>query len=444
MNSIFNILKAEKLTSLKIRYDFRTDTFGFTAGKEWEANTDFSKYNKTFYIGSVLTDDNICLGTAEVNEMIKKHGATAYFEQVKDLIRQGKHFGVDMLYHDKLNIRFVCGIHSLKRGINSKSHAMMAGATRRHSFDSTELAVIIDALNLSRAMTFKNIAAQIPFGGCKSAIQMDTLDLSNMEVLGFLAYACDSTRCVTGPDMSMPKEMVKIMNSNFTMQYCGGPGSALGDTAIPTSYGVYLALKQAVKFKTGSESLAGMSAAIQGMGAVGYAMAQNLAKEGVKLYIANRSPEKVERFMKEYPNIDVTPVPFDEILKVDADILSPCAIGGVLGEEEIADIKFSYIFGGGNNQLRATNQEEEIRLAKLLDKRGILFQTEWWHNCAGVMSAVMEYTYGYSKTSVDLIKAVEEIVPSQTWKNLNQAKELGLTPTENAYKSCQDLIYGNG
>ena len=443
MNSIFDMLKAENLTSLKIRYDFRTDQFGFTAGREWEKTTDFSKYNKTFYLSSSLTDNNIYLGTKQINEMIKKHGASEYFEQVKDLIRQGKHFGVDMLYNDKFNIRFVCGLHSLKRGINNKSHAAMAGATRRHGFDSTELEVIIDALNLSRAMTFKNIAAQIPFGGCKTAIQMNTLDLSNMELLGFLAYACDSTRCFTGPDMSMPKEMVKIMNSNFTMQYVGGPGSALGDTAVPTSYGVYLALKQAVKFKTGSESLEGMSAAIQGMGAVGYAMAQNLAKEKVKLYIANRNPERAERFVKENPTCDVTIVPFEEILKVEADILSPCAIGGILGEEEIAEIKFSYIFGGGNNQLRATNQEEEIRLAKLLDKRGILFQTEWWHNCAGVLSAAMEYTYGYSKTNADLIKAVEEIVPIQTWENLNQAKELGITPTENAYKKCQDLIYGD-
>ena len=443
MTSIFNVLKAENLTTLKIRYDFRTDIFRFTAGREWDESVNFSQYNKTFTVHSILTDENIYLGTAQVIAMIEKYGLVEYFEQVKDLIRQGKHFGVDMLYNDKFNIRFICGLHSLKRGINSKSHAMMAGATRRHSFDSTELEVFVDALNLSRAMSFKNIAAQIPFGGCKSAIQMDMLDISNMEVMGFLAYACDSTRCVTGPDVSMPKEMVKIMNSNFTMQYCGGPGSALGDTAVPTAYGVYLALKQAVKFKTGSDSLDGMSVAIQGMGAVGYAMAQNIAKEKTKLYIANRSPERVERFMKEHPDCDVTPIPFDEILKVDADVLCPCAIGGILGEEEIAAIKFKYIFGGGNNQLRATNQEDEIRLAKLLDKRGILFQTEWWHNCAGVLAAVMEYTYGFSKTGDDLIKAVEEIVPSQTWKNLSRAKELGITPTESAYYNCKDLIYGD-
>ena len=443
MASIFDVLKAEHLTTLKIRYDFRTDVFRFIAAREWDNGTDFSQYNKTFYSQSILTDNNICLGTAQVIEMFEKHGINKYFEQVKDLIRQGKHFGIDMLYNHKFNIRFVCGLHSLKRGVNNKSHAMMAGATRRRSLEDAELNVIIDALNLSRAMSFKNIPANVPFGGCKTAIQMDALDISNMEVMGFLAYACDSTRCLTGPDMSMPKEMVKIMNDNFTMQYCGGPGSALGDTAIPTAYGVYLALKQAVKFKTGSESLNGMSAAIQGMGSVGYSLAKNLAEENVKLYIANRSPERVERFLKEHPDYDVTVVPFEEILNVDADILCPCAVGGVLGEEEISVIKFKYIFGGGNNQLRATNQDEEIRLAKLLDERGILFQIEWWHNCAGVLSAAMEYMYGFNKTSADLMKAVEETVPTQTWKNLVRAKEAGITPTESAYNNCQEIIYGD-
>ena len=443
MASLFNVLKAEGLTTLKLRYDFRTGVFCFFAAKEWDADVDFSKYNKTFYSHSILTDKNTYLNTQQVIAMFEKHGQAEYFEKVKDLLRQGKHLGVDMIYNDKFNIRFVCGIHSTKRGVNNKSHATMAGATRRHGFDKAELDVITDALNLSRAMTFKNIAANIPHGGCKTAIQMDAPDISNMEMLGFLAYACDSIRTMTGPDMNMPKELVKIMNENYTMQYSGGPGSALGDTAVPTSYGVYLALKQAVKFKTGSESLDGFSAAVQGLGAVGYEMAKNLAKEKTKLYIADINQANIDRFMKEYSSHDVTVVSTDEILKVEADVFCPCAMGAVLGEEEIAAIKFKYVFGPANNQLRATSQDEEIRLAKLLDKRGILFQTEWWHNCAGVLGAAMEYTYGYSKTNADLLKAVEEIVPTQTWKNLNRAKAEGVTPTESAYNCCQDLIYGN-
>ena len=443
MSSLFKILKAEGLTTLKLRYDFRTDVFRFSAAKEWDCATDFSKYNKTFNVGSILIDDAVYLNNAQVIELFQKHSELEYLEKIKGLIRQGKHFGVDFLYNDKYDIRFICGIHSPRRGVNNKSHATMAGATRRKDLTLPEIDAIIDALNLSRAMAFKNVAADIPFGGCKTTVQMDSPDITDMELMGFMAYACDTTRCFTGPDMAFPKEMVKVLNDNFTMQYCGGPGSALGDTAIPTAYGVYLALKQAVKFQTGSESLDGMSVAVQGLGAVGYATAKYVAQEKTKLYIADINEAALERFVAEHPDHDVTIVPTDEITYVDADIFCPSAMGGLFGEEEIEVLKFKYIFGGANNQLRATSQEDEIRLAKLIAERGILYQVEWWHNCAGVLAAGMEYTYGFTKNNEDLMNAVEEVVPGQTWKNLNRAKEQGVTPTESAYLSCNEVIYGD-
>lgn len=443
MSSLFNILKAEGLTTFKIRYNFRTDVFRYTAAKEWDATTDFSMYNRTINVGSAMTDEAVYLNTSDVLDMFERHGEIAYLEEIQELVRQGKHFGVDMLYNDKFNIRFICGIHSPKRGVNNKSHAIMAGATRRKDLSLPEIDAIIDALNLSRAMAFKNVAADIPFGGCKTTIQMDTPDITNMEVMGFMAYACDTTRCFTGPDMAFPKEMVKVMNDNFTMQYCGGPGSALGDTAVPTAYGVYLALKQAVKFQTGSESLDGMSVAVQGLGAVGYSTARYLAAEKTKLFIADINEDALNRFVNEFPNHDVTIVPTDEIINVEADIFCPSAMGGLFGEEEIKALRFKYIIGGANNQLRATSQEEEIRLAKLIADRGILYQIEWWHNCAGVLAAGMEYTYGFTKNNDDLVKAVEDVVPKQTWKNLNRAKDQGVTPTESAYLSCNEEIYGD-
>ena len=444
MSSIFNILKAEGLTTLKLRYDFRTGVFRFMAAKEWQPDTDFSKYNKTFGISSNLTDTAVYLGTDEVVALFEKHGQTVHLNRVKDLVCQGKHVGIDMLYNDKFNIRFICGVHSPKRGINNKSHATMAGATRRKDLALAEMDAIIDALNLSRAMAFKNIAADIPFGGCKTTIQMDNPDINNMEVMGFLAYACDTTRCLTGPDMAFPKEMVKVMNQNFTMQYVGGPGSALGDTAIPTAYGVYLALKQAVKFHSGSESLDGKSVAIQGLGAVGYAMAECVLREGITtLFVADINGASIDRLLKAYPDRNIQVVDTSEIIDIEADIFCPSAMGGIFGEAEIARIKFQYIIGGANNQLRATSQEEEIRLANLIADRGIVFQADWWHNCAGVLAAAMEYVHGYDKNNDDLVKAVEEVVPVQTWKNFNRAKEQGITPTESAYRACNELIYGD-
>ena len=273
---------------------------------------------------------------------------------------------------------------------------------------------------------------------------MKEFQVTEMEIMGFLAYVCDSSRCITGPDMNMPKEMVKVINEYYTMQYCGGPGSAMGDTAIPTSLGAYLALKQAVKFVTGNESLKGMSVAIQGMGAVGYAMAEFLAKEGCSLIITDPKQERVDDFLKQYPECDVRAVGVDEIVYVEADVFSPNAMGRIIGEEEIEKLKVKYIFGSANNQLKATNQNEEIRLAKLLAEKGILFQSEWWHNGAGVMAAAMEYISGrdITLTPADLEKKVRETVPKITWENLNRAKEMGITPTESAYLVCQDIVYG--
>ena len=441
MNSLFEVLKLEGLTTLKLRYNYRNDRFSFLGSKEWEADTDFSMYNKEFTVSSILTDQAKYLNTGEVKAIFEKHGASDYLEKIKDLVRQGKHFGINFFYHDKMNIRFICGLHSNVRGLNNKNFPQYAGATRRHGLDKEELAVIIDALNLSRAMTFKNIAVDIPFGGCKSTIQMDELDITDMKRMGFLAYVCDTNQGTTGPDMNLPKTMTKVMNDHFTAQYCGGPGSALGDTAVPTAYGAYLALKQAVKFRTGSESLDGMSVAVQGLGAVGYNMAKYLASEQTKLYVTDLSQERIQQLIKEFPEREIIGVGLDEILDVEADIFAPCAMGGVLGEEEIGKVKFKYVFGAANNQLRATNQEEEIRLAKLLDARDIFFQAEWWHNAAGVLAAVEEYKHGFDQTLDDLMKKVEAILPAQTWKNITKAKELGITPTECAYQSSQDLIY---
>ena len=444
MESIFSPLHEKGLTTLKLRHDFRTGEFMFQAGKDFEPGLDFSRYNRDFSQTSILTRDNRCLGTQEVERMYEDAGLSGYFDKIKSLVQEGKHMGINFITNTRLGINYVCGIHSDVRGRNNKSYTTFAGATRRHAPGVPELDVIIDALNLSRAMSFKNIAAGLPYGGCKSCLHMDEFSITDMDVMGFLAYVCDTSRCITGPDMNMPKEMVKVINEHFTMQYCGGPGSAMGDTANPTSLGTFLVLKQAVKFVTGDDGLKGMKVAVQGMGAVGYAMAEFLAREGCSLVVADPIAEKVERFIKEYPDADVSVVGLDEICFVEADVLSPNAMGRIIGEEEIPKIKAKYIIGSANNQLKATNQDEEIRLSKLLADKGILFQTEWWHNAAGVMAAAMEYVSGrdVTYTPADLEARVRDVIPKNTWQNLSRAKDLGVTPTESAYLMCQDIVYG--
>ncbi|MDL2258865.1 amino acid dehydrogenase [Eubacteriales bacterium OttesenSCG-928-K08] len=381
------------------------------------------------------------LGTAEVLALYEEYGLLEYLEQVNALIRAGKHFGITCYFYEKYDIRFMMHEHSRRLGINNKRQAIMAGGIRRHFPEEEELEVIVDGLNLGRGMSFKNVAGGLNFGGCKATVTMGPLDLNNMEMMGFLGFAIDSTRDMTGPDMNFPTEMSDVMHrEGYSVQYTGGPGAKTGETGKPTAYGVYLSMKQAVKFHEGGESLAGKRVAVAGLGAVGWHMCEYLLSENVKLFITDINNATVQSFITQHPDRGITAFPVGDFLTMDVDILCPCAIGGIIDDETIPNIRAKYIWGSANNQLRASSQEEEIRLAKRLAQRGICFQAEWWHNTAGVICGVEEYLY--DGTPQTLQKKVEDILPTNTWKNLSKAKELGITPTECAYRTCEKIIYG--
>lgn len=442
MRSLCVPMKAEGYTSLKIRYNWKKDDFKMEMMKQWEQDIDFSKYNKEFYVESILTDDVVYLNTKQVRELYKKYDLEDYLEEILDLIRQGRHFGIECYYNDKYNIRFMCHQHSRKLGLKNKLHATLAGGIRRHDVEEDEKEVIIDGLNLGRGMSFKNVAGNLAFGGCKTTVQMDELDLENLEIMGFLGFCIDNCRTMTGPDMNFPTEMADVENEHFSMQYTSGPNSPLGETGKPTAYGVYVTMKQAVKFKEGTESLAGKSISLIGLGAVGWYLGQYVLQEDVKLYIADINPATCKKFKEQYPGRDIEIVSVDDAMYLDVDIVSPCAIGGIFHDENIPQLKCSIIWGSANNQLKASSQEEEIRISKLLAERDILFQTEWWHNTAGVICGAEEYLKGADASYDELTEKIDATMPKQTWDNLNKAKALGITPCECVYMTCQDIIYG--
>ncbi|MBQ6621710.1 MAG: Glu/Leu/Phe/Val dehydrogenase family protein [Mogibacterium sp.] len=439
--SLFIPLKAEGLTSMRIRYNFKTDEVRFWAAKEWEPDFDFTTYNHEWWIDGIFTEDAKFLNTKEVWALYEKYGQKEYLEDVIQLLREGKHFGIDIYYYEKYDIRYMMNEHSRKLGLLNKSHSIMAGGIRRHSYDEEEFDVIIDGLNLGRGMSFKNIAGHLPFGGCKATVTMDELDLDNMEIMGFLAFALDSCRDMTGPDMNFPTEMSDVMiEQGYSMQYTGGPKAKTGETGKPTAYGVYLALKEAVFFNEGTRSIEGKTAALMGLGAVGWYMGEHLLEGGVsKLTISDINPARMQEFIDKHPGYNIDTCPVSEVLKQEVDILSPCAIGGIFDDESIANLKCKYIFGSSNNGLKASSQEEEIRLAKLIADRGIIYQVEWWHNTAGVICGAEEYLYDGDADS--LLAKIDDIMPKNTQFSLNGAKEAGITPTEFVYRYCEDLLY---
>ncbi len=440
--SLFEVLKAEGLTHLEIHYDWKKDKVLLYSAKEWDKDIRWSDYNRKFTQWSLLTENALYYNDKQTRELFDKNGLTGHLDKVIELMRKGRHILLDCYYWEKEDVRFINNIHSDRKGLNNRRSSLVMGGIRRHEPDEDEMDVLVDGMNLGRGMTFKNVAAQLPMGGCKITVQMKPIDLEDLDQVGFLAYANDRTRNTAGPDMRFPTELADVVNHHFSLNFGGAPHGPLGESGKPTAHGTYMAVKQGAKFLWGSESLKGKKIAVQGLGAVGFYLAEDYLKEGAELIVCDMDEKAIKALKEAHPESSIESVDPNEIYFVDADIFSPCAIGGILTKERIKQMKFKLIMGPANNQLKASSQEEEYELARELDKAGILFQVAWWHNIAGVMAGYEEYVYQEEAKSEVLMEKVGKLCTAQTWENLNKAKEKGITPTEMAYMSVEKEIYG--
>ena len=440
--SLFIPLEKENLTTLGIYYNWKNGLVTLRAGREWEKETDWSSYGKDFTFEHALTNNNVYLGHKETWDLFKKYSLADYLDEVIDLIKKGKHQGIECFFDKEQGIRFISNMHSNVLGINNGYHAIRSGGIRRHEPDEEELDVIIDGLNLSRAMSFKNAGAQIPFGGSKITVQCRPLDLKDFKTIGFLAYALNRTRSFTGPDMGFSPELADVMRKEgYSMNIAGGFESKIGPTGGPTAYGVYLAIKEAVKFKFGKESLKEMSVVVQGAGAVGYPLVEKyLTEEGARIFVSDTSRDPVKKLIEQFPR-SVKEIDIKDIYAIDADIFAPCAIGGIIDEKNIKELKYSIIMGAANNQLKATSQEEEIRLSKELAQRDILFQVAWMNNTGGVIAGMEEYVNREKASMNNIMSHTEKVCKAGVRENLYAAEKEGITPTERAYKYYGSKIY---
>ncbi len=290
-------------------------------------------------------------------------------------------------------------------------------------------------------MSFKNFAARIPHGGNKMTVIMDPLDLNNHEALGFLAYALDHSRTFTGPDMGFPPQLADTLKKHYTLNITGGPQGPLGPTGTPTAYGTYLAAKEAFKFLTGSPSLKNKKIAISGLGAVGFHLAKHYLNEGASLIVADTDANQIKKLITQHPNANIEVTDHDKIIFATADLFSPCALGGIITQKIIPELRFKIILGAANNQLQASSQEEEITLSNALQKNHILFQIAWWHNLGGVLCGHEEYTQQQNASLQNVLDTTQAIITKHTQENFTASKKLGITPTQQAYRAAENAIY---
>jgi leucine dehydrogenase len=440
-DSVFNVSAEQGLTTLEVSYNRREDKFTLRGMKEWEEVVKWEKYMVDFTHEDILTDDYRAMGTKALVKVFSNLGLENYLKRIENLLREGKHHGIEFYHNRRLNIRVMYCKSVNAPGIRNKRHAIRAGGIRRHEPEEPEIDVLIDGLNLARAMSYKNALAGIPYGGSKILVQCAPVDLSDFETLGFLAYIIDRTRSFTGPDMGFEPAMADIMRERFTKSITGGLKSPLGPTGGITAYGGYLAIKEACDFVYGSRSLAGRQIAIQGLGACGYPLAEYLLREGAALIVSDIDRSKVDKLQRAWNTSVVKSVPPEDIYTVKADIFSPCAVGGIITADIIDKFKFDIIMGLANNQIRATNQKGEIEIARQLARAGILFVVEWAYNIGGVLSGWAEYIFGEKASFAKIKPRIESVCRNNLRKLLAEAKRVDNIPTELIYNKIEDAIH---
>jgi len=441
-DSIFDFMEEKDLTSLEIFFNHRENRFFLRGMKEWGDDLEFSKYATNFTYLDILTENYRAEGTEQLVGDFRELGLGEYLERIQKLMREGRHEGIEFFYHRRNNIRVAFCKHSVTIGLNNRHHAIRAGAMRRHGLDEPEIDVIIDGLNLSRAMTYKNAVAAIPYGGCKTVVQCEPVQLNDFETIGFLSYVADRTRNFPGADMGLDEEMVDVIHERFTRNFIGGTKSPLASTGTPTAYGELLAIREACDFVYGSRDLSGKTIALQGLGHVGFPLAEYLLDDGARLIVTDLDPGKVQQLKKKYGLERIGDVSPDEIYTVDADIFSPCAMGGIITEESIPQFKFKIILGSANNQLKATSKEGEIELAKKVADAGILFVASWAHNTGGVIAAALLWQLQDEATEEQLKPKIELPCRTHFRELLEQARDTGRTPTELVYDKVEKMVYG--
>ena len=251
-----------------------------------------------------------------------------------------------------------------------------AGGCRMWHYDSIDEAVT-DILRLSQAMSYKNALADLPLGGGKSVIIGDSNKDKNQKLLTSFAQFVQGLggQYYTAEDVGIGINDVEVLAK--TSDYVFGL-AATGDPSPFTARGCFEGIRAAVKHKLGRGSFEGLTAAVQGVGNVGRYVCKNLYEAGTKLIIADVNAKAAAYAVEKFGATAVTP---DKIYSQDVDIFSPCAMGGILNDDTISQLKASIVAGVANNQLA------EPRHGRLLYNKGVLYAPDYVINAGGMLNA---------------------------------------------------------
>lgn len=267
--------------------------------------------------------------------------------------------------------------------VHSTTLGPALGGCRMWHYADTRAAVA-DALRLSRGMTFKSAVAGNPLGGGKGVIALPDpgpLDEARRrDVLLDFGEVVDQLQgaYVTAEDVGTSTADMAVIAERT--EHVTGLAGGSGDPSPWTALGVVAAMREACARTFGTPDLADRSVSVIGLGHVGLRIAELLAADGAELLAYDVVPDR----RADAERLGARWVDADTARTAAVDVLCPCALGGLLDEQTVPDVRAPLVVGAANNQLA------DDSIAGLLVERGITWVPDFVANAGGIINIAVE------------------------------------------------------
>ncbi|MES2821216.1 MAG: Glu/Leu/Phe/Val dehydrogenase dimerization domain-containing protein [Pseudomonadota bacterium] len=244
-----------------------------------------------------------------------------------------------------------------------------------------ERSAIEDAVRLAHGMSYKAALAGLKQGGGK-AVLIRPAHLESrgalFEAFGRIIESLEG-RYITATDSGTSSADMDCIAQHT--RYVTSTTRA-GDPSRHTAMGVYAGIRATALARLGSDDLQGLRVAVQGLGHVGYALAEQLHADGVELFVSDLDPGRVQLAVEM---LGAHAVPCEAFISTPCDILAPCGLGGVLNARTVVQLRCSAVAGAANNQLAGPETADQ------LESRGILYAPDYVINAGGLIHVALTH-----------------------------------------------------
>lgn len=247
------------------------------------------------------------------------------------------------------------------------------GGIRSIAYDSADDA-LADVARLSRAMTLKCAIAGLDAGGGKTVVMVHD-GMNRAAAYRRLGEFIEDLRGLyrsAGDLGTTPEDLLQVAQGT---SYVNTSGAQL---AAATGEGIVNCIRACARDR-GLDGLAGLRIAVQGCGLIGAGVARSVARHGATALVSDIDDDRARALAVE---VGGEWLPQAEFMTAQVDILSPCAVGGVLTPEAVGSIRAWAICGGANNQLSQADVDD------MLAEQGIAYVPDFLASSGAVIDGI--------------------------------------------------------